>query len=139
MNWIKLKWSQISADSKTVQKFGFILAGILSILGLIAFLRGHVQYRIEWLLAALVLFLSFFAIGILTHIYRFWMLIAEGISWVLLRLILGVFYYLILSPVGLAMRLFGRDVLDEKIDCEVSSYWKKRAGKPAREQYERLF
>ena len=139
MNWIKLKWSHIPADPKMVRKFGFILAGILIILGLIAFLRGHEQYWVEWPLAALVLFLSFFAIGILTHIYRFWMLIAEGISWVLLRLILGVFYYLILSPVGFAMRFFGRDVLDEKIDREASSYWKKRVGKPAQEQYERLF
>ena len=139
MNWIKQRWNRISIDSKTVQKFGFILAGILSILGLIAFLRGHEQYWVEWPLAVLILFLSFSAIRILTYIYRFWMLMAEGISWVLLRLILGVFYYLILSPVGFAMRLFGRDVLDEKIDHEASSYWKKRGEKPAREQYERLF
>jgi len=122
-----------------VRKFGFILSGILIVLGLIAFLRGHEQYWVEWPLAVLILFLSFSAIRILTYIYRFWMLMAEGISWVLLRLILGVFYYLILSPVGFAMRLFGRDVLDEKIDREASSYWKKRAGNPAREQYERLF
>ena len=122
-----------------VRKFGFILSGILIVLGLIAFLRGHEQYWVEWPLAVLILFLSFSAIRILTYIYRFWMLMAEGISWVLLRLILGVFYYLILSPVGFAMRLFGRDVLDEKIDRAASSYWKKRAGNPAREQYERLF
>ena len=139
MNWIKQRWNRISIDSKTVQKFGFILAGILSILGLIAFLRGHEQYWVEWPLAVLILFLSFSAIRILTYIYRFWMLVAEGISWVLLRLILGIFYYLILSPVGFMMHLFGRDVLDEKIDREASSYWKKRGEKPAREQYERLF
>jgi hypothetical protein len=129
---------QIQTDSTTVRKFGFILAGILSLLGLIAFFRGHQQYWVEWPLAALVLFLSFFATNILSYLYRFWMLIAEGISWILLRLILGIFYYLILSPVGLAMRFSGKDILDEKIDQAARSYWKKHAAKP-REQYERLF
>jgi len=138
LNWIKRKLNQINADSKAVQKFGFILAGILFTLGLIAFFRGHQQYWFEWPLAALVLFLSFSAIGILTRIYRFWMLIAEGISWVLLRLILGIFYYLILSPVGLGMRLAGKDILDEKMDQTARSYWKKHAAK-SKEQYERLF
>lgn len=138
MNWIKRKWSHIPADFKTVQKFGFILAGILFAFGLIAFLRRHQQFWVEWPLAALVLFLSFSAIEVLTFIYRVWMLIAEGISWVLLRLILGIFYYLILSPVGLAMRWSGKDILDEKIDKSANSYWKKHVAKP-RDQYERLF
>ena len=138
MNWIKQRWNHIEADSKTVQKFGFILSGILLTHGLIAFFRGHQQFWTEWLLAVLVLFLSFSAVGVLTYLYRSWMLVAEGISWVLLRLILGIFYYLILSPVGFAMRLSGKDMLDEKIDRQASSYWKKHAAKP-REQYERLF
>jgi hypothetical protein len=138
LNWIKHRWGRIQTDSKMVQKFGFILTGILFTLGLIAFVRGHQQYWFEWPLAALILLLSFFAVGILTYLYRFWMLIAEGISWVLLRLILGIFYYLILSPVGLAMRLAGKDVLDEKIDRTRSSYWQKHVVKP-NEQYERLF
>ena len=138
MNWIKHRWSQIPADSKTVQKFGFILSGILLTLGLLAFFRGHQQYGFEWPLAAIVFYLSFSGSKIVTYIYRAAMLVTEPISWVLLRLILGIFYYLILSPVGFAMRLSGKDMLDEKIDRQASSYWKKHAAKP-REQYERLF
>ena len=76
---------------------------------------------------------------ILSYIYRAWMLVAEGISWVLLRIILGVFFYLVLSPAGLLMRVFGRDILDEKIDRETLSYWKKKVSQPTQEQYERLF
>jgi hypothetical protein len=138
LNWIKRKWNHIQADSEKVKKFGFILAGILFTLGLIAYFRGHQQYWFEWPLAALVLFLSFSAVRILTYIYRAWMLAAEGISWVLLRLILGIFYYLILSPVGFGMRLAGKDILDEQIDQTARSYWKKHTATP-REQYERLF
>ena len=122
-----------------VRKFGFILSGVLFTFGAIAFFLGHRQYLVEWPLAFVILFLNFFVPKVISGLYQFCMLITAPISWVLLRLILGAFYYLILSPVGLAMRFFGRDILDEKIDREASSYWKKRAGNPAREQYERLF
>lgn len=67
------------------------------------------------------------------------MLVAEVISWVMLRVILGVFFYLILSLVGFLMRVFGRDILDEKMDRQAASYWKKRTSQPTRDQYEKLF
>ncbi|MBI4367843.1 MAG: hypothetical protein HY588_00450 [Candidatus Omnitrophica bacterium] len=139
MNWIKSKWNQIEAEPKTVRKFGFILAGILFVLGAIALFRGHQQYWIEWPLGVIIWALALAAGAPLKYLYRAWMLAAEGISWVLLRLILGIFYYFILSPVGLMMRVFRKDLLDQKIERRAPSYWKKRTGPSAREQYERLF
>ena len=139
MNWIKQRWNKISADPKTIRNFGLILSGILFVLGILAFLRKHSQYRFEWPLSVVVLVITLAAPRILSYIYRAWMLVAEGISWVLLRVILGVFFYLVLSPVGFLMRAFGRDILDEKIDREALSYWKKKISKSTQEQYERLF
>ncbi len=139
MNWIKQRWNKITADSKTVRNFGLILSGILFVLGILAFLRKHNQYRFEWPLSVIVLVITLAVPRVLSYIYRAWMLVAEGISWVLLRVILGVFFYLVLSPVGFFMRLSGRDMLDEKIDREAVSYWKKKTSKPNQEQYERLF
>jgi len=139
LNWIKQKWNKISAEPKTVRNFGLILAGILCVLGILAFLRHHNQYWFEWPLSVMVLGITLAVPRILSYIYRAWMLVAEGISWVLLRIILGVFFYLVLSPAGLLMRVFGRDILDEKIDRETLSYWKKKVSQPTQEQYERLF
>ena len=138
MNWIKRRWNHIEAEPKTVQKFGFILSGILFVLGFLAFFRGHHQFWFEWPLGTLIFYLSFSGSKIVTYIYRAAMLATEPISWVLLRLSLGIFYYLILSPVGLIMRSSGKDMLDERIDRQAPSYWKKHVAKP-REQYERLF
>ena len=139
MNWIKQKWSKISGDPKTIRNFGLILSGILFVLGVLAFWRKHNQYQFEWPLSGIVLVITLAAPRVLSYIYRAWMLIAEGISWVLLRVILGMFFYLILSPVGFLMRLSGRDMLDEKIDHQALSYWKKKISKSTQEQYERLF
>ena len=42
-------------------------------------------------------------------------------------LILGVVYYLVLTPVGLMMRLFGNDPLTRRFQPERTTYWKPRA------------
>jgi len=139
LNWIKRKWNSIKADTKTVKQFGLILSGILTVLGLVAFLRGHHQYKWEWPVAAVSLALSLAAPALMVYIYRPWMIVAEMISWVVLRVILGVFFYLILTPVNLIMRLLKKDILDQKIDRSQATYWNKRTVSTTPERYEKLF
>lgn len=67
------------------------------------------------------------------------MMVAEVISWVVLRVILGILFYLILSPVNWVMSFLKKDILDQKLDPNASTYWKKRTGFSTKERYERLF
>jgi len=48
-------------------------------------------------------------------------------------------FYFVLSPVSITMQLLGKDILDQKIDLQAASYWKKKTPPPNREQYEKLF
>ena len=139
MNWIKKKWNSIKSDIKTVKQFGLILSLILSILGALAFFRGHHQYQFEWPLAIVIFTVSLISPGFLVYIYRPWMMVAEVISWVVLRVILGVFFFLILTPVNLIMTAFKKDILDQKINRSAETYWKKRTGFSTKERYEKLF
>lgn len=62
------------------------------------------------------------------------------LSWVNTRLILLIIFYLIFTPIGLAMRLFGIDLLERKSDKNKKSYWKKKEKKSfSRLDYERQF
>ncbi|MBP1691437.1 MAG: hypothetical protein H6Q32_789 [Bacteroidetes bacterium] len=63
---------------------------------------------------------------LLRPIFRVWMKFAFVLAWINTRLILGVFFYLILTPTGLLMRLFGKELLDVRFDRAGTSYWKKR-------------
>ena len=139
MNWIKKKWNSTKADVKTVKQFGLILSLILFILGGLALWRGHHQYKFEWPLAVIVLAISLIIPRFLVFIYQPWMIVAETISWVVLRVILGILFYLILSPVNLIMILFKKDILDQRLDPSASTYWKKRTGFSTKERYEKLF
>jgi hypothetical protein len=44
-----------------------------------------------------------------------------------IRAILIVVYYVLLIPIGLVMRLFGKDFLNKKVDRAAQSYWIARS------------
>jgi hypothetical protein len=81
-----------------------------------------------------------FTYPLLRPIYIGWMKFAFVLGWVNTRVILSVFFYLVITPVGLVMRLFGRDPMNRKFDRSAASYWVRRPEAPADlKRYENLF
>ena len=111
----------------------------LAISGLV--LLRHRYSPAPWIsLSALFFAFAFAAPLLLKPVYIFWMRLAFALGWVNTRIILAVMFYLVLTPIGLTMRLFGKDLLDRKIEKAKESYWIARDKKdfsPA--DYERQF
>ncbi len=132
--------AKISATRGEVRKFGYLFAGICVLIGAYTMYRGHDTW--PWFAAGAGFFLTAGLIGypILRPIYVVWMKFAFVLGWINTRVLLGVFFYLILTPIGLAMRIFGKDLLDVRLDREKTSYWSVREKENfSREKYERLF
>ena len=53
-------------------------------------------------------------------------IVAIPIGFVISHVLIAVVYYLVLTPIGLALRLTGRDVLGKKLDKQAPSYWHHR-------------
>jgi multisubunit Na+/H+ antiporter MnhG subunit len=53
-------------------------------------------------------------------VYRWWMHLAEALAWVNTRVLLIIIFYLVVTPVGLVMRLARRAPLDT---AKKDSYW----------------
>jgi hypothetical protein len=144
---IKKTWQRIQPDRKVVREFGFILTGFLLIAlpmvgNLIRVFVAHEEfhYSLRWPIAAgAALLINLLAPPVMRIIYRAAMVVATGIGWVVLRIILPIFFYLVISPIGFIVRLSGKDLLDQKIDRSAQSYWKKREPKPPKTQYEKLY
>lgn len=51
------------------------------------------------------------------------------------QIFLFIFYYFILTPSSLLMRILGRDLIHLKIDHETKSYWIKPREKRTRQQF----
>jgi hypothetical protein len=52
-----------------------------------------------------------------------WMKLATVLNFVMTRLILGILFYLIITPVGLLMRLTGNDPITKHPDPTATTYW----------------
>lgn len=123
-------WQEIKAidtGRKALRSFGWLVGAVL--LGIAAFLWWRhdwtpttATYVLAGLGAALVV-LGTLAPVVLRPLYRVWMALALVLGFIMTRVILTLVFYLLVTPIGLALRLFGKDSMHRKLDPEASSYW----------------
>jgi len=129
-----------ASDTQLEKSFGRAVGGVLLVIGLLALWRGHPYLAAALAIPGGLLVLgAFLAPSWLAPIRRRWMAMAAVIGAFNTRLILTLAYYLIVTPVGLVMRLVARDPLDRRLGTG-ESYWRKRGPEPAatRDRYARL-
>lgn len=142
MSWIKANKAMEGLDlsNSSLRKFGITMAVALCAIALIMFFKGSRFTPVATCLSAAFLILGLSAPKTLKQFYVSWMALAKALGWVNTRLILMLVFYAVFTPIGLCMRLFGRDPLDRKVEKTRQSYWKKKeSGQPSRARYERQF
>ncbi len=94
------------------RKFGFVVGGALALLGSALVLLGsRLAGPILGGAGALLLVLGAAAPGLLGPVHRGWMAFARVLGRVNTALFLGLVFFLVLTPLGFAFRLAGRDEL----------------------------
>jgi hypothetical protein len=68
-----------------------------------------------------------------------WQLLFLPLAWSVSTLLLVFVYYLVLTPVGLVLRVAGRDPLRRRFEPRAASYWVKRTEAAKSERYFRQF
>ena len=109
-----------------IRKFGILFALICAAVGGYLFWKESALWSWFGIAGAFFLVTGLFVQAVLRPVYSGWMMFAFVLGWVNTRILLGVFFYLIITPLGFVMRLAGKDLLDQKIDRQASTYWKKR-------------
>jgi hypothetical protein len=109
-----------------VRKFGLMFSALC--FGACAYLIYLQNDSWVWLACGSGFFLVTGLVGyvILRPIYMGWMKFALALGWVSTRVLLGIFFFFIVTPVGLMMRLMGKDLLDKKLNHSATTHWKKR-------------
>ncbi len=57
------------------------------------------------------------------RIYVGWMLAVYPIGWTVSHLLLGVVYFVVITPIGLTLRILGHDPLERRFDRTAATYW----------------
>jgi hypothetical protein len=131
---------KVDASDKKVRSFGILFSALALGVAVFSYLKnGHAW---PWFTGASALFLitGLFLQPVLRPLYILWMRFAAILAWFNTRLILGVFFYGILTPVGAILRIQGKDPLKRSLDRTASTYWIKRRPETFNpKRYERLF
>jgi hypothetical protein len=129
---------KLITDIRTLKKFGITMGSAFLVISAIVFFRH--KYNVFPVLTIAAVFFMAQAVTpvLLKPIYIIWMSLASALSWVNTRLILVVVFYLLVTPIGLIMRLFGKDLLSRNIDEDKITYWVKKEPVSA-SSYERQF
>jgi hypothetical protein len=143
MPFVQLNWKP---NKKELRQFGAIFMGGFVLIGLVKYFWPFERFitRNEtvgfWLIAmgmivgAIGLTGSRFALPL----YWSWLGIAYVMGNIISRVIMGVIYYLIFTPMRLIGNLMGRDKLQLK-KPQTNSYWLDISFPTEKEQYERQF
>lgn len=132
----------VSNIRKQLRQFGLMIGLILVGLGLWRLYKGDWEtVRVALLMIGGFLTVSgLFAPLLLKPIYTVWMKLAHGLAYVNTRILLGLVFFLMITPIGLLMRLFKGDILAEKFDKNAGTYWNEIEPIPsAKEHCERQF
>jgi hypothetical protein len=108
------------------RNFGLIMAGATGILGALPLLRGAAPHW--WLLAVAVVF-SALALVVPRALYplnRAWFRFGLLLHRVISPIVIGAVFFLCVTPIGLIMRLLGKDVLSLRRRADLPSYWIER-------------
>ncbi len=108
-----------------LRKFGLVTAAALTVLGAIFLWRHESAWPYLFGVAGFFLLSGLVIPRILAPIEWLWMKIAHVIGIMMTYVLLTLTYYIVITPVGLIMRLVGNDPLKRKFEPEADSYWVK--------------
>jgi hypothetical protein len=123
------------------REFGLIVGGVLVLLAGWWLYRGKFPGVAQIFLpvGALLVLLGLIWPRALVLPNKAWMLLAEGLSFVTTRIILGVVFFLMVTPIGVIKRLSGWDPLSRRAGRS-ESYWKPYSERQRdRRHYEKMY
>lgn len=133
----------IKKTTKDYRNFGLLVGFALIVIYFIILWRKCLPFDLMHPATATGTALIIFAVlapFLLKPFYIIWMIFATLLGWIMTRVILSILFYVVISPIGLISRLFGKRFLELKWDKTKGSYWNYRETKSVeKERYEKQF
>ena len=113
-------------DKKNSNKsFGVLFFIVFLLIALWPLVKGDSLRIWSLLIAVIFLVLGLLNSKILNPFKRIWIKFGEILGKVIAPLVLSIVYFIVITPIGLLLRIFGKDLLGIKF-LEKKSYWIKR-------------
>lgn len=117
--------------AKDLKQFGLLVGGVFSVIGLWPFVfRGESPRLWALVLGGVLMMLGAIAPQSLKQVHAGWMKIGHVLGAINTKIILGLIYYLLITPMGIVMRLLGKDSMHRALNRDVSTYRVVRTPRP---------
>ncbi len=114
---------RIKSKKKDLREFGFIVGGVFVTISLIGLFSQRGWASVLIIVGSILMILGAVAPRILLPFQKAWMVIAIILGAVMSRVILTIVYFLVVTPIGLFLRIIGKHFIDLEIHDDSSSYW----------------
>ncbi len=108
------------------RSFGLVIAIVFGLLGLWPLVQGRPVRWWSLAVAAIVLLAALALPRTLGLLNRLWLKMGLLLHACINPVIMGLLFYTTVTPIGLLMRLLGRDLLRLRFDPDAPTYWIER-------------
>ena len=119
----------VEVTKSDLKKFGFIMGGMFALIFGLLFPWISDKTLETWPIWPFIVMGVFWAIAIiapqiLRPVNELWIKIGNVLGFINSRIILAVMFFLLIFPIGLLLKVFGKDSMDRKLDKEAKTYRK---------------
>ena len=117
--------SKIKTSSN--RNFGLVFFFVFLIVSLWPLLNGE-PFRIWSIVIAIIfLILGLMNSKLLTPLNKLWFKFGLFLGSIVSPIIMGIVFFLVITPTGFVMKIMGKDLLNKKKDNDKKSYWINRS------------
>ena len=120
-----------AATRKELRQFGLLVGAVFTVIGLWPLVFRDEPLRV-WAIGpgGLLIVLGAILPQILAPIHKGWMWVGHILGWINTRILLGIVFYLLITPIGLVFRLMGKDTMRQAFAESSTTYRVVRSPRP---------
>ena len=107
----------------TERNFGLVFAAVFLIISLYPLWFGKNMHLWACIIAFIFFFFAIFLPKVLIVPNKLWFKLGSFLGAIISPLIMGMIFFLTVTPTGVIMRLFGKDILNQKMKKSIKSHW----------------
>ena len=139
MSWINDEYQKLDRSPRALRRFGFTVGLVILALGFLFLWRNRGAGWPLISIGTVLVVAAGLAPSSLKWVHGPWMIVSFVLGWIVTRVLLTVVFFLVVTPIGLLQRLFGKRIIEVAFRPNAASYWQARTTRPLPEDYEKQF
>ena len=116
----------IEVESGSEKNFGIVFAVVFLLISLYPLVDNKDVHLWSLIISLIFFLLAYVAPKVLSVPNKLWFKLGMALGAVVAPVVMALVYFSTVVPIGLIMRLMGKDLLRQKLDKNTKSYWIER-------------